>query len=543
MSKISRNSLCGCGSGKKYKWCCGSLSSGPQAFPREIFAKIDLESRRATAQELRRRLMQGRGRPIIAFESNGYTCIAVGNEIRWSKNWKTFVDFLFDYIKALLTPDWGNAELAKPELDQHTLIHWYKKVCSFQKDATQRTSNGIYAAEATGAVKAYLGLAYDLYLCAHNASLQEALIRRLKNRDQFEGALYEARVIGYFAKAGFSIEFEDEGDVKESHCEFTAIHSATGQRYSVEAKAISSRAKRAGNGDQPPRIRGPLYKALRKRAKHRRIVFIELNRAEQVSNEVQPAWLDEIRNEIRSLEVEITIGGEAAPEAYVWITNCGYLHALDDTRWSDFFIIEGFHIKDFPPERNAERLLDVYNARNKHLEAHWLSQAMHTHRDIPVSFDSRTPEEAFSDAPMNRLRIGDRYIVPDEKGNSVEGVLQDAVVIEHEAKAYGTYLLDNNTRIVCSSQLTRDEMAAYKRDPDTFFEISKPVPKQLNSALECFDFIAESYMNSSREKLLEFMSDWPNLSDLQKLDQKTLAELYCEMIASSMWNDIRIRSN
>ena len=59
--------------------------------------------------------------------------MAVGNEIRWSKNWVTFVDFLFDYLKAVLTPAWAQAELAKPEAEQHPLINWIRRIDVFRR--------------------------------------------------------------------------------------------------------------------------------------------------------------------------------------------------------------------------------------------------------------------------------------------------------------------------------------------------------------------------------------------------------------------------
>lgn len=117
----------------------------------------------------------------------------------------------------------------------------------------------------TGVVRAYLGLAYDLYLSAHNAELPALLLKRLRNAKTFDGALYEAFVIGAFDKAGFAIEFEDEGDSTVSHCEFTATHNVTGRKFSVEAKAVSSMSDRAGGSVKPPRIRNLLYSALVKR--------------------------------------------------------------------------------------------------------------------------------------------------------------------------------------------------------------------------------------------------------------------------------------
>ena len=46
----------------------------------------------------------------------------------------------------------------------------------------------VHSAPMTGAVAAYFGLAYNLYLVAHNMKVQEILIKRLKGKGQFYGA-------------------------------------------------------------------------------------------------------------------------------------------------------------------------------------------------------------------------------------------------------------------------------------------------------------------------------------------------------------------
>ena len=219
----------------------------------EALAWLQLEAARQEAREHQRRLMQGLGKPIISFQNHGYRVVCVGKEVRWSKAWRTFSDFLFDYIKVKFTPEWGNAELAKPEAERHPLLKWYYKVCMLQQ-ALPKGPDGIYSAEMTGAVRAYLGLAYDLYLSAHNAELPELLLKRLRNPQTFEGAIYEARVIGSLARAGFHIELEDETDSDRSHCELTATHKDTGRKFSVEAKAVTSVSSRSGASAEPPRI-------------------------------------------------------------------------------------------------------------------------------------------------------------------------------------------------------------------------------------------------------------------------------------------------
>jgi hypothetical protein len=86
--------------------------------------------------------MQGLGRAIISFEAHGHRLVAIGNQLRWSKNWRTFHDFLFDYIRAVFTPEWGNTELAKTESNCHQLIRWYRKVCEYQRTSLASLKQG-----------------------------------------------------------------------------------------------------------------------------------------------------------------------------------------------------------------------------------------------------------------------------------------------------------------------------------------------------------------------------------------------------------------
>jgi hypothetical protein len=337
-----------------------------------VLARLSLEAQRYEAKEHRRRLMQGLGQPIVSFEAQGYRLVAVGKELRWSKNWLTFTDFLLDYIKAVLTPAWGLAEQAKPVGEQHTLMDWLRRIAAF-KAAHANTKRGkIYTAPMTGVVRAFLGLAYDLYLSAHNAELPALLLKRLRNAKTFEGALYEASVIGTFAKAGFAIEFEDEADPTTSHCEFTATHRVTGRKFSVEAKAISSKSNRAGQSAEPPRIRHLLYGALRKKAIHERIVFIELNRTQILTEDGEPDWAAPLTQHLDLAETELTINGQPAPAAYLFVTNRAFMHGLDAPDCGEAGIAHGFKIKEFPQGRGCRSMLEAVEARERHLEAHWL---------------------------------------------------------------------------------------------------------------------------------------------------------------------------
>ncbi len=163
--------------------------------------------------------------------------VAVGNTVHFSKTWKTFPDFLSDYIKTKMGPEWGNAEIAKPLAERHPLMQWYDAYCRYQRE-TIKNPGEVSSAVITGVVACYLGLAYALYLLAHNVELQDRLIKRLRNVGNFQGAYYELMVASILIRAGFKLTLEDEADPATKHCEFAAV-SKSGKHYWVEAKMRS----------------------------------------------------------------------------------------------------------------------------------------------------------------------------------------------------------------------------------------------------------------------------------------------------------------
>ena len=291
MEIIARNQLCPCGSLRKFKHCHGSYRTDRPnvTLDDEMQAAAERAVRIHDAEEYRRKALQGRGRPIISAELNGARGIIVGNRWLTSKNWKTLPDFLIQYVQSLFTEDWIRLQERLPTSDQHPLIRWLDIVRNALRGAKPTLATGVKSAQLTGAARALLSLAYDLYLCAHNAMLQDILIKRLRSKTEFEGALYETYVIGWFAKVGFQIEFEDEGDTLRTHCEFTATHNETGRNFPSRRRALTQvRCARAGASEKPPSIRRKLIEALLKRADHPRMIFIDLNRAERPTADAPP---------------------------------------------------------------------------------------------------------------------------------------------------------------------------------------------------------------------------------------------------------------
>ena len=516
MTKVGRNEPCPCGSGKKYKKCHGDLvrsdriTAAIAAMPRMIA--------RHEAAEHQRIEQQGLGKPIIAVKmDNGHQFVAVKNRLLYSNKWKTFHDFLGDYLKNALSNEWGNAELSKPFDKRHPILVWYDKVCEHQR-LTVKEPGKVSTARMTGAVAAYMHLAYDIYALDHNAELQAKLIARLRNKENFYGARYEVQVAAILARAGFTLAFENEDDRRTSHCEFTATHPKTGKQFSVEAKR-----------DESGRVIRQLVRALAKSANYTRIVFIDLNTPDPLTTEVTPEFVKRAFNQLRRFETR-NPQAQRLPPAYVLLTNAPWEHHLDDYEWRQFAMADGFQIEEFKLDHKFPSLRAAINGRQDHIEMHELLNSIRTHSTIPSTFDGENPEIAFVDSKQNPLRIGNTYVVPDAEGNQVEGVLTSAIVMEQGKVAVCAVNTKDGRGIICRVPLSDAELAAWRQHPATFFgQISKN--RKSETVLDLYDFFMDAYTKTPKAKLLEFLAGAPDIDKLAALNQVELASVYCERLA------------
>ena len=514
--KVGRNDPCPCGSGKKYKKCCMNKSA--------IEDDISLQFAELQAKQKQIEKQQGFGRSIISIEHKGYRFVAVGNRMCYSKNWKTFHDFLFDNVKFVFGKEWGQAEFKKPFEDRHPILQWQKLANDYMQVHKDKEEE-IHSAPFTGAVSALVNLSYNLYLLAHNVKVQDYLIHRLKNKDLFNGALYETYVAGLFILAGFTLEMEDEGDSRTSHCEFTAIVRETREKYSVEAKARQPFKKDVGIGNQ-------LYEALKKEAKHKRVVFIDVNIPNLIEN------LNKIIKELKEKEGTLKINSQPAPASYVFITNHSYAYDLTGCKFERGVFAHGFKVDDFNAGTKLYAIREALALRQKYKDMESLIKSIKEHSEIPATFDGEIPEFSFnSEAKKNRRLIGNRYIVPNELGENVEGVLVNATVSEPEKKIWGIYKLSSGKQIICVNDISDEELQAYKKYPVTFFGVPLKQGGKANDPLELFDFLYDNHKQSSREKLLEFMKNSSDVESLRELSNEELLITYCERLVYSIVND------
>lgn len=518
MSKsVGRNDPCPCGSGKKFKKCCIDKRAAPPTLPKNLLDRIK-------ARQLQIQKQQGFGRQIISEYHNGFRFVAVGKGLHYSAKWKTFHDFLLDYIPHLFGPAWGTAELKESPEKQHPVVRWRSLAYSHMK-ASQSEDGKINSTPMTGAIISYIGLSYNLYLLAHNVKLQSQLIKRLKDPNRFIGAKYETYVAAEFIKAGFAIELEDETDGNTTHCEFTATAKYSGKKYSVEAKARQP-------GKDNVSIVSQLSKALSKKASHERIVFIDIN----IQNFA--ARVDEVMTEIRRLEQTLQINHTPAPSSYLFITNYPFEYGINDIYESKSVMGHGFKIPDFDFESSFWNIRDLLKARVKHQDMFTLVNSMREHDDIPSTFDGEYPEFAFNEsATPARLIIGRKYLIPGKDGKDIEGLLTTACVLESKKEIAAVYHTAQGDNILIPYLMTAGEFAAYKRQPETFFGVPLQANHKANTPLELFDFFYATYKSSPRERLLDFMKHWPDQAALKASSTEELAITYCENLVQSAFSE------
>jgi hypothetical protein len=235
----------------------------------------------------------------------GQKLVVVGREVFHSSKWKTPADFLFDYLRHAMTPTWGQAELAKPLADRHPVMQWYDATCRLQARAKEQAgTDGIFGVVPSGAMRAYMLLAFDLYALQHHNALHDRLLHRLRDRDQYQGARHELFAAATCIRAGFDIEHEDELDRTSGHVEFTATHRRTGVSFSVEAKSkhrdgvLGRPGDREADDEVRTRLGRLVNDALRKPRQHPLVLFLDLNLPPTSPAPVDPGWLEQFVNPI-----------------------------------------------------------------------------------------------------------------------------------------------------------------------------------------------------------------------------------------------------
>ena len=529
MAKIGRNQPCPCGSGQKHKRCCGRHRPEERRIPPELPVAL---IKKALADERIRQNQQGLGKPIISAKHEGQQFVAVKNRLHFSKSWKTFPDFLMAYIKDVLGSEWGNAEIAKPEGDRHQIIQWYQRFCQYQQES-KLPDGEIRSTEVNGLVSCYLGLAYNLYLLAHNVDLQTLMVTRLKDRSNFQGAFYELMIAGALIRAGYELLLEDETDRRTKHCEFAAIHKASGKRYSVEAKMRSvdgllGKTEKDGSNDQKSlgKIITHLHGALTKPSEAERLVFIDINAPmdKNISEENRPEILDAAAKKIIAYE-----NNPQAPdaEAFVFITNIAihrYLYERPIIAVSPI----GFRIADFN-RPGQYSFAEKYSLDQKYRQLFDIADAVGKIGSFPSTFDGSLLSDN-TPRGSERLQIGQTYNFTDAIPGGLIGTVRSAVVMEDTKTAHIVVNTPDGQGHILREQMSDAAFADYLENKEAYFGEIQNVRKTSRTPYEFFCRMMEIYADYDRAQLAVQMSMKPDDPRIAGMSDQQLREYISEQI-------------
>lgn len=238
MPKIGRNSLCPCGSGKKFKKCC--MDKKYDKFGKIIAPPGVLEAAREFMSLPKEPFERGgflTGRPFIDTIGGGNRFRAVGNRVYKRSINETFHEFILDIFSDAIGYDWLRKEMAKSKNDQHLIAQWSSEIIGRIKEQRnpKLSDNYLFTIKQSGNIRSLLALAYDYYSLFHcNAKTLPSLLNRLKDKNNFQGAKYEISIGGLAVRAGFDIKWIN---LKEKHCEFVGVHKITKDKVAFEAKS------------------------------------------------------------------------------------------------------------------------------------------------------------------------------------------------------------------------------------------------------------------------------------------------------------------
>ncbi len=459
--------------------------------------------------------------------------VVVGNKIQESKTWKTFPDFLSDYIKQKLGSGWGNAEIAKPLSERHPLMQWYESYCKYQSE-TIKTPGELHSADIIGVVACYLGTAYSLYLLDHNAQLQTRLINRLKNHGNFQGAYYELIVANVLIRAGFTLTLEDESDGDEKHCEFAAVSKTTGRRYWVEAKmravnGLLGRTATAGkrNGKPLSRLIPHLNNALQKPAADERLIFIDVNAPPIISADGKPDWMEPAKSRLERYEKKELAAGT---KAYVFVTNMEFhrnLLAKPSVAAWPF----GLGMPDFN-RPGMFQISEAYRQKQKHIDAYSIGQSIEHYLRFPATFDGKLPTESFG-MPSSRVVIGETYFFADVGKMGITGTVTAATVDEAKKVAIIGITDDGGQSHLLPLPMTDNDFAEYTEFPDAYFGRVLPGPTKLKNNFELFEWLMATQKATTRANMLAWFSTTRDMAALEKLSDEDLRVTYCEAMVAA----------
>jgi hypothetical protein len=224
--------------------------------------------------------------PVIA---NGKKVWALGNKVYVREQiHETFHDFLIFILAEKLGSQWMAEQQSFKESDRHYVYFCFEKYMEWRDSLIKKSSllpTQKWEGVPNGWTKHLFCLAFDVASLEHTSDIPETLLKRLRNKKEYQGARYEIAIAAIFARLGFSIKWIDPRVDRLKHCEFIAV-SATGSSIAVEAKSRHKNGviHEPGESDHENNSRGNKIKQLINKARLKSeygkmpfMIFIDVN--------------------------------------------------------------------------------------------------------------------------------------------------------------------------------------------------------------------------------------------------------------------------
>jgi len=199
--------------------------------------------RRAAAQFQKQRRNEeqrvktfGQVRPIMHTHVWEKQLVVVRGKIYEAPEKSTFTNFLFYHGLFLLGEEWVAEQENLRQEERHPLYLLHRQAMDFVNQQPLQPE-GYVTVKPNAALSFCERFYYDLYTVDDNNALQEELLHRLRNHEQFQGARHELFVEATCLRAGFTIMRQVYTGPKPKNPEFIAVHKATQQHIAVEAKS------------------------------------------------------------------------------------------------------------------------------------------------------------------------------------------------------------------------------------------------------------------------------------------------------------------
>jgi len=141
------------------------------------------------------------------------TVWALGSSVYFGPTNETFHEFILRVLRESLGEDWLSLQASLPAEKQHFVVRCFAKLGDFlsaNADPEALAREGVIGADPNGWVSYLISLAWDVATLLHAGGLPEALLTRLRNADQYQGARYAVAIAAIFARLDCEILFLDE---------------------------------------------------------------------------------------------------------------------------------------------------------------------------------------------------------------------------------------------------------------------------------------------------------------------------------------------